>query len=619
MGDFARKKFARTTAVLGLAATMAIGMGGIAKASPADRASDPVVLKGSALPKLNGADPGRVVAYKWNGSWVQVPVQIDERHVVSARSLYPKAAPAYVNNISTFDVEVYADAKTRSGADADASFDADDELVFMGGDTGKPAPKGAPVPIGVVASSASRVDVADPVGGGSAQLYLFRSSSTFNLSVSKDYVQYEFKALNLTDGQTLIDDYGFSNSNNPEDSTVTTDNYELHSTDRWNEDELKIKVGGASGADFLDREAVSAGGLGKCSRSEYTFSGNWDRGSDNDEGTYVAIKDGPVRAIRSYMGANSGPYVQDDHLYYSDREDRSINVRVHPIPEMFVWTDYSDAAVGMTYRDQKNPAGVSIDGNPDSLVPTQHSDVEGGKYLWQQVAGSHGTVTSMVVAKTAQMKDTDEGKYSFGGYYLDDTSPSSASGDRERQCGGDMKAYGASGFGINGMFPNTDPILGTTAEPERKLSVDRVRYFGAPNGTAAEADSLRERVQQPLSGKVGAAQLRSRSATLRVALANRKVKARPGKSLRLKLKVTNKGSLPISKAKVCLKSAKLGTKPCKKVKNLKPGKSKVLSYRTKVKRNAKGKKLGFGFKYSGLAAELGIVGKGNIFAVKLVG
>ncbi len=629
MGDFAFRTFARAKAAFGLAAitSIAIAAGlagaGQADAAPADRPTDPVVLKGSDVAGLLKVKPEKIVGFKWAGKWKQIPVQVDERHVVSARSLYPASAPSYVNSAVTFDVEVYADPKTRSGADEDAAFDADDELAFMGGDAGAKAPGSAAAPAGVAAASAARVVVTDPVGGGSAYVYLFKATGKADPAAGRDYVEYDFKLTRFGAEDTLIDDYGFSNSNNPEDSTVTTDSYRLHSTDRWNEDEIRITAGGAPGTDILDREAASAGGLGGCGRSEYTFSGNWDRGSDNDEGTIVMVKDGPVRAIRSYMGANSGPYVEDDHIYYADREDRTIHVRVHPIPYMYVWTDYNDSAVGMTYRDQKNTGGVAIDGNPDTLVPATMDDFSDGRYLWQQVSGAQGSVTTMVTAVTGGLTAADNEMFDFGGYYLDDSTPSDVSADKEKQCGGDLKAYGASGFGIDGVYPNTDPILATPTTPERQLAVNRVRYFGGPDQTAAEAETLRARAQKPLSGSAKSVRMkagqkpRPRTGGLAITLVNRRVKARPGKSLTVKLKLKNTGTAKVNWARVCLVSGKFRGRTCRKARSIGAGKARIVKYRVKVQRNLRGRNLRFGYRFNAKAGEFGFGGMAKrIFVIK---
>ena len=65
--------FAAGAALLGLAGCTRFG-------ATLSRPSDPVVLDGSALPKLLGGDPMHVVGFAWDGSaWHQVPVQVDER------------------------------------------------------------------------------------------------------------------------------------------------------------------------------------------------------------------------------------------------------------------------------------------------------------------------------------------------------------------------------------------------------------------------------------------------------------------------------------------------------------------------------------------------------------
>jgi len=610
--------FARAGAVLGLAAITAMGYTGLAGAAPADRGNDPVVLKGSQLAGLEGADPGKLVAFKWNGKWVQVPVQVDERHTISARTLYPEEVTSGYILPTTFNIEVYADPKTRSGADADTGFDADDELVFMASDSGSTAPSSAIAPADVVASSATRVTVDDPVGGGNSFVYLFKTTGKLNPSAGKDYVDYDFKLTKLTANQNLKDDYGYSNATNPEDSTVTTANYELHSTGRWMEDEMKISADGASDADILDREAVSAGGLSGCGRSEYTFSGNWDldaqigneRPDDDDEGTYVAVIDGPVRAIREFMGANSGPYVESIHKYYADLEDKVVNVRVHPIPAMYIWTDYSEAAIGMTYRDQLNQGGVTVDGNPDAITKPAPGSILDGEYSWQQVSGSQGSVTTLIKAQASNTNRTSGFNYDYDAYYLDDSTPI---GSNERQCGGDLKAYGASGTGISGIFPNTDPNLAGAFADTRDLSVSRVRYFGGPGADAATADNLRDRAQQPLTATAAKAGVKSRTEKLKVQIKGKKPKAKAGKPVTLKLKLSNTGNSASSAVKVCVRGSKLVKKACKTVKSVGAGKSTVVTLKPKVKKSAGGNQIKIK-----ISADSGATGSGMGISLKLV-
>ncbi len=492
--EMGARKVLRTLAVTCLAL---IGGVGVAEAAPADRASDPVVLKGADLPSLRGSLPGRVVAFRWAGRWKQIPVQVDERHRVSARTLYPAGltSPTYVT-ARTFDVEVYADPKTRSGPDENRSFDRNDELVFMAGDTGRRAPASARTPTGTVPGSAIRLRVNDPAGGGRAWVYLFRNRGRLRQSAGRDYVKYSFRLDGLAPGRAVRDRYRYQISPNPEDSSVTTRSYRLHSVDRWMEDELRVRAGRANRADILDREAVSGGGLAGCGRSEFTMSGNWnldinpsnDRPADSDEGTYLAIKDGPVRAIRSFMGANSGPYVERDHFYYADLEATAVYLRVHPLPDLYVWTDLSDRAIGMTYRDAKNPGGVAVDGVRDTPDPFTAPDFSNGRYVWQQVTGTQGTVTTMTGATT------DLPEPAFTSYYLDAADPGNGA---ELQCGGDLKAFGAHGFGITGVVLNTDPVWAPIGL--NHLRLDRIRYFSGPGGSAARGEALNRRANRPLT------------------------------------------------------------------------------------------------------------------------
>ncbi len=47
---------------------------------------------------------------------------------------------------------------------------------------------------------------------------------------------------------------------------------------------------------------------------------------------FIANIAGPVRAIRSWAGANSGTITQREHHMYERRDDQITYVRVHPIP-----------------------------------------------------------------------------------------------------------------------------------------------------------------------------------------------------------------------------------------------------------------------------------------------
>lgn len=57
--------------------------GSVGHQLPFSRWYDPVVLTGSDLPELIGAQIDSIVAFQQdeNGNWNQIPIQIDERHI----------------------------------------------------------------------------------------------------------------------------------------------------------------------------------------------------------------------------------------------------------------------------------------------------------------------------------------------------------------------------------------------------------------------------------------------------------------------------------------------------------------------------------------------------------
>jgi hypothetical protein len=167
-----------------------------------------------------------------------------------------------------------------------------------------------------------------------------------------------------------------------------------------------------------------------------------------------------VRAIRSYIGANSGPLTQREHIFYEQREDVRTWMRVHSVPGPWDFFDYSAAASGMTYRNNLNTGGVTIDGNPDSPV--------NGQLSWESVDGPQGGL-SMV-----HTLNTDIAGLNVTSHYLDDSTPGAGA---ETQCTGDSQAFGESGPWINSTMPNTDPTL---TPPAKSLNSTRTIYFEDP-------------------------------------------------------------------------------------------------------------------------------------------
>ncbi|MFC1806598.1 hypothetical protein ACFL09_06435 [Planctomycetota bacterium] len=383
------------------------------------RVATPVVLSGKALLGLRGCRPGEVVAFRYAGRWQQIPVQVDERAVVEYADIYNRQhlkQPCFQNL-------VYTDAQTFTGPDPDASLDDDDEVAFMARDSGE-RPGRWSDPTGVVAGSGVEVELTDPPTGVKSYVYLFRSAGTLDPSAGKRYVRYEFR---LKSGD-YRKSYKLARGPNPEDSTVETAAYTRHFSDRWISDSLAIKAPLGSGVDILDmHKKLFAPGVP--ARSVKTFCAG--------EGAFITNKSGPVRAIRSVMGCNSGPLTQETLLFYDRREDCHIFLRVHPIPGVINFIDYSAAARGMRYHNNLNPDGVPIDGQADAM--------QAGRPSWEMVRGKQGTLVTLHRLLTNLPGQTPVT------YYLDAESPLIP------QISGDRHAYASSGPWFRRPILNTDP------------------------------------------------------------------------------------------------------------------------------------------------------------------
>jgi len=434
--------------------TLALATSSPAQLNTLDRPFDPVVINGQSLPALLSVTPSNVVAFRYHAGWEQVPVQVDERKWADFGVIYGGAATGIT-------ALVYADAGTYTGADTNTLFDADDELVFMVQDTGDRAPANACFPAGTLTNNPVELTITDPLTNGVSYLYLFRSDGSLNPAAGKDYVKYQFTLL----AGTYPANYNIWTGPNPENSYVTNAWYRTHFSDRWIRDELNIYASGASGADILDRHK-NMFAPGNCGRTENTFSAG--------EGAFIANKDGPVRAIRSYLGANSGPLTQRDHFFYERRQDLVTYLRVHPISGVTDLYDYSTNATGMVYFNSLNTNGVTINGVPDTVT--------NGAITWEMATGAQGSVI------TVSSVLTDITPFSYTSYYSDDSTPSVT------QCTGDAFEYGTSGIWINQAIPNTDPLRGAA----NHLTVTRIDYYDAPGQTVATAALRRQQALMPL-------------------------------------------------------------------------------------------------------------------------
>ena len=439
-----------------LVIVLAAGIGGSAGGMASDRDGDPVVLPGHALVTLGDATIDDVVGFRYEGEWCQIPVQIDERKEVDFATVYhgPDQPPSGLSTLA------YADSTTYTGADSDPTFDHDDELVFMARDAGDRAPTSISQPSGVLPGTGVEVEITDSLTRAVTFVYLFRSDGSVAPDAGWDYVDYTF---NLLAGDYLTD-YSTDQGPNPEDTEAGSPYYRTHFSDRWIRDEVNVFAGDATGVDILDRH-TNQFGPGNCVRSEDTFSAH--------EGAFLTNKDGAVRAIRSYLGASSGPLTQREHLFYDRRQDITTFLRVHAIPGIMDLYDYGPAAAGMDYYNDLNTAGVLVDGLDDIVTV--------GPISWEMVTGPQG---SLVIAHAI---DTDVEPFAYTSFYSDNLDPDPA------PCTGDAFEYGKSGLWVDMPIPNTDPLFGAY----NTVIGRRIVYYEAP-GQSVETALLRsEQAHQP--------------------------------------------------------------------------------------------------------------------------
>ncbi len=459
-----------------------------------NRLGDPVVMTGAQLPKLIGAPPQQIVGYAWDTHvWTQVPVQVDERDMVNPGQIlheppanWPQVGgqpyKILVYTPTAWTSPGYTSWDTYTPHDSDPTFDSNDEVSFMQEDTGLQADVGN-APAGLDPTQGQEVKVTDPLDpNGFGYLYLFVNPAATGGSAGTTGVHYTFSLDSGDYRSTYKMGTGAMAPNNvagtnPEHSTVQTKFYTQGWADRWLNNSLGVLDGGAPGTQMLDRSRVQVTGVG-CGRTEDTFDDQVP--SSPYEGAFIANISGPVRAIRSQMGTNSGPYTVDTDFFYNKNEQSTIDLRVHSIPGVSVFDDFLTSQSGLVYSDDQNQAGVPVDGTPDSITAA-HMPV------WQMVSGSPGSlITSWVV-------HSDIAGLASSTYYLDQNPASPP------PCTGDAAAWGQSGVTVTGpggaALPCTDPVACASAST---LSSTRYRYFEEVGFTADEATGFAARADNPL-------------------------------------------------------------------------------------------------------------------------
>jgi hypothetical protein len=429
---------------------------------------------------------------------VQVPVQVDQRDQVNPGKILNRPQSSYATRPdgTPYTMLVYTTPRaaspgyawtpTYTGVASHTGLGDVDEVSFLSSDAGQQAPQSAGSPAGVDTTTQEMVLVTDPLNANQqGYVYLFHSDTLTGGGAGTSGVQYTF---NLTSGDYMatyrMGTAAMSPNNvagsNPETSTVVTPRYTQSFGDRWLNNGLTISAGGATGANILERSRAQVTSSG-CARTEDTFDEVVP--ASPYEGAFIVNISGPVRAIRSYIGANSGTYTASTDVFYPSREDSLTQLQVHSIPGVSVFDDFVTGTTGLQYFDDQNTGGVAIDGAPDSLTMNQAA-------TWQMVSGAQGSLL------TTRSLNTDIAGLTLSTYYLDQNPASPP------PCTGDAAAWGQSGttvVGPGGALPCTDPTLCADAN---FFDSSRVRYFRKPNLAVTDAAKLADQAAHPLQTTV---------------------------------------------------------------------------------------------------------------------
>jgi len=436
-----------------------------------------------------GVQPSQIVAFAYNGNWQQIPVQVDEIVVKDIADAYGSRNDCIERSSENVEwmVEYYADTNTDVGPDNNALFDSNDELVFMAKDAGSRSNSNN-CPNGVIANTKCEITVRDPLNNSIwGYVYVFQQTGSLNQSAGQNYVTYNYSYANNYKNSYDVCVFSGTN-NNPENSVVTTSEYRTEFSQRWVEDVLKITAGNANGKDILDAHQIFIN-ASACNRNEQVFS--------DGKGPIVTNKDGPVRAIRSVMGAKSGTFTQQTIKFTQYQAAYTIFYRLHTANGYNDVFDFSSDATGMTYHSDRAQQGVTINGNPDNVNTDQPTK-------WELITGAQGSLvttfdweTDMSLGTKPQFDSGNKEGY-VSAYYSDRGSAADFS------CTGDGRSYGSCGFSLDSK-ECTDRRADYGDYPEcrgnsvRYFNEFRTHYYLPPNTTTGQANNYGNYGRNPLT------------------------------------------------------------------------------------------------------------------------
>ena len=327
-------------------------------AAPTWRVSEPVVMSGESLGHFEGLAVEAIGVWSVvDGSWQRVPSQVDQRDDNDAYT------PDEGNNV----------------------LDANDELVFMADGLGDARQEGSWPPGVNQVLSPAEITATDPLHEGYVgYAYVFESpSATFTPQVTFDDPSTEIRTASYTLGFATEDDGFFG---------IKRLSLMGESTDRVDRSKMRITIPNIG---ELNEETLGQfGGLPPVD----------------------PVIEGPVRLVMDAAGAS---------LAYGARAtlfNFELGGQIPPIPglEVRFSLDFAPNAAGATYRAENTPRGVTIDGQPDRILPLPYP-------MWREMTFSEGRLAILATGEPppllvrtyykddSTVDDTDTGdKMSYG-------------------------------------------------------------------------------------------------------------------------------------------------------------------------------------------------------------
>ncbi|MFN7965494.1 MAG: hypothetical protein U0V87_07390 [Acidobacteriota bacterium] len=368
------------------------------------RDDEPVTLDVARLVDLSGTAIPAVALFRYDPSssgFVPIPFQFDER----LDRVFNVGTEFEFTEVGMYDVL----------GEEDGILDDDDQLVFMFRDGGtQRAPAQAPWPTGAGADR-WEIEVLDPRPGVNSPprwVYL-----------------YEGTALPLSNVR-YVDWNGLA------DASITSSRFRLDYTGNWLLTGIAVLPPCGDGVDLIDRLKGRARTVGTLTEDEENWSAN---------STFLGAKVGPVRAIRYVRGATSGVNTIYYDLVYDTFVSRTVNLRVHPLQEIWFYADWRlDSS--LTLFTPTKRSGLKVDGLNDAGVSSSWAD-------WTVMRGPRGGLLSLFDVPDSVLYQDKQFYYRDDASYNDQVPLNPEYGDEDDRAIGDhgLRVVGLRDSQINAI------------------------------------------------------------------------------------------------------------------------------------------------------------------------